>query len=120
MNRETLLAQAPLVKLFRFDHPAGEPHEDPPQEVSRSFSVAFLDSGAYEARIGRRPFALGPGMVFVTRPGRVYRSRHPGGAPSMEGPRGRSSFLTRLRRPQGTVDHSPGPVRHRWPVTRGG
>jgi AraC family transcriptional regulator len=82
MNRHTPLARSALVSVGRFDHPAGEPHRDPAEEDTGTYSVAFVEAGAYEMTLGREHHRFSPGMVFLTRPGQVYRCRHPHEIPS--------------------------------------
>jgi AraC-like DNA-binding protein len=83
VNRETALAAAPLASLTRFDHPddAGEPHRDPPEEISPAAQINFIESGVFEIAAGRRRERFVPGEVFVTRPADAYRCRHSDASP---------------------------------------
>lgn len=82
MIRETILADGALVRLSRIDHPSEEPHRDPPEEEASEYSVAFVETGAYDVLRGRACHGLAPGMVFLTRPGFAYRCRHADAAPA--------------------------------------
>ena len=76
MNRVETIAQTELIHVERFDHPADHVHRDPPEEVSSTHSLSFLERGTFEVAVGRRRWQLGPGMVFRTWPGLTYRCRH--------------------------------------------
>lgn len=81
MNQITPIARTDDVSVHRFEHPAGRPHRDPVEESSPDLSISFVERGTFELRLGRRRHAMGPGMMFMTRPGMTYRVRHPGGPP---------------------------------------
>src|SRR5713226_6843880 len=76
MNRLTPLSQSSVIALFRFDHPAGQIHDDPREELAPKHSVSFVESGQFDLLIGRQQWRLFPGMVFVTNPNLRYRCRH--------------------------------------------
>jgi AraC-like DNA-binding protein len=69
MIRVEVLLRTPAVTLALFDHPPGEAHDDPPGERSPHDSIAFVESGSFivgpAGRRAERPWAFGPGMLFV-------------------------------------------------------
>jgi len=76
MNRVILLAETPLVRITRFEHPEGEPHHDPREETSTSVALSFVLQGSFSIRSGARRFDVTPRTVFATRPGLAYRTYH--------------------------------------------
>lgn len=77
MMRMQTITTTQLVHLARFDHPREAIHHDPKQERAPHYSASFVERGQFDLRIGGRSWRLAPGMIFITRPGLVYRSRHP-------------------------------------------
>jgi AraC-like DNA-binding protein len=81
VNRYTTLLETPDLSLRRFDHPPHEAHEDPDEEVSQRWTIAFVRSGAFEVvasdemRCGVRQ-RLVAGSVLLTHPGQRLRCRH--------------------------------------------
>jgi AraC family transcriptional regulator len=82
VNCSHSLAETPLVRVFRYDHPADEAHRDPSSELSDAPAVNFVESGSFELTVERRRWALSPATVFLTRPGVKYRYRHAEELPS--------------------------------------
>src|SRR3972149_4325705 len=76
MNRVIPLAETPLVRITRFEHPEGEPHLDPREETSTSVALSFVLRGSFSIRSGARRFDVTPRTVFATRPGLAYRTYH--------------------------------------------
>ena len=76
MNRIEPLLVTSLVRIERFDHPAGMTHQDPREEEFSAYSVNFVESGEFEIERGRRRWQLDPGTVFLSYPGLSYRCRH--------------------------------------------
>jgi AraC-like DNA-binding protein len=64
------------ITLARFDHPCQEVHVDPVEEVAKSTSLNFVESGSFGLQSGKNRWVLGESSCFVTRPDMVYRSRH--------------------------------------------
>lgn len=76
MNRYESLFATSDVSVSRFDHPPHEVHEDPDEEVSQRWAVAFVWEGSFRISHGRRSYALRPGSVLLSRPGQVSRCAH--------------------------------------------
>jgi AraC-like DNA-binding protein len=76
MNRHAVLLRTPAVALVEFDHPAGAEHSDPDHEVSAQESISFVEDGTFHAHVDDAHWTLGPGTLFVTRPGFAFRCRH--------------------------------------------
>src|SRR5574338_708117 len=76
MNRVAVKLQTPAVSLQEFDHPTGDVHCDPDQEVSSCDSISFVEDGGFTARVGDAQWALEPGTLFVTRRGMSFSCRH--------------------------------------------
>ncbi|HEX8140426.1 MAG TPA: AraC family transcriptional regulator [Pyrinomonadaceae bacterium] len=76
MNNLQSYVTSPLVSLSRFDHPACEPHSDPPEECSPCYSINFIERGSYTLQVGRRRWQMSPGTLFITWPGMLYRCEH--------------------------------------------
>ena len=64
------------MALVEFDHPAGAEHSDPDHEVSAQESISFVEDGTFDAHVDDARWTLGPGTLFVTRPGFAFRCRH--------------------------------------------
>jgi len=76
MNRVAVLLRTPAVALVEFDHPDGVEHCDPDHEVSAQESISFVENGSFDAHVDDEQWTLGPGTLFVTRPGMAFRCRH--------------------------------------------
>src|SRR5215831_12360420 len=76
MNRLAVLLRTPAVTLVEFDHPVGAEHCDPDHEVSAQESISFVENGTFDAHMGDERWTLGPGTLFLTRPGMTFRCRH--------------------------------------------
>ena len=76
MNRLAVLLKTSAVTLVEFDHPAGAEHCDPDHEVSAQESISFVENGTFDAHVDDEHWTLGPGSLFVTRPGMAFRCRH--------------------------------------------
>ena len=82
MNRCRTILETEAITVRRWDHPEGEPHDDPAEEESPGFALAFVERGRFEVRRGRRRWQLHPGTVFVQWPDLTYRCRHDDGPAS--------------------------------------
>jgi len=76
MMRVRGLFESALVRVERIDHPAGEPHVDPPREVSQQYSINFLERGEFSVEQGTRTWRVGATEIFVTIPGQALRYVH--------------------------------------------
>jgi AraC-like DNA-binding protein len=76
MNRYHRLFETPDLSVSRFDHPPHQVHEDPDEEVSTRWAIAFVQSGSFDVVEGRQRHRLRPGGVFLSRPGFTFRCRH--------------------------------------------
>ncbi len=76
MNRLISVLDTPDIGIGRFDHPCGQPHQDPAEEVSNEFSINLVERGSFDVQVGRQQWILGPGHVFLCAPGLAYRCRH--------------------------------------------
>lgn len=111
MNRFQPLVRSPLVVLGRFDHPPDEPHRDPRQEIAPGYAVSFVERGCFDLQVGKRRWRLAPGMLFLTRPGLVYRCRH-----SEETPTDVCLSVGYTRNFAEEVQQTAKPGRHRLPA----
>jgi AraC-like DNA-binding protein len=76
MIRVAELFSSELVSIERIDHPAGAPHVDPHEEVSRHYSINFLQAGHFGVTVGGRTWRVGSMQVFLTVPGQVHSFTH--------------------------------------------
>src|SRR5262245_19061599 len=74
--RASRLFSSSLVSVDRCDHPDDVPHVDPDQEQSASFSICFVERGAFSVTAGRGIWRVGASELFVTVPGLIYRCDH--------------------------------------------
>ena len=79
--RVRAIFESALVRVERIDHPAGEPHVDPPSEVSEQYSINFIEHGQFTVRQDARTWRVGSTDVFLTSPGQVLQYRHDDDAP---------------------------------------
>ncbi len=82
MNRVQTIARSSLVTFQRFDHPHDRIHRDPKEEEVFDYSVSFIERGEFSIQAGKKAWRLSQGMLFVTRPGLVYRCEHRERCPS--------------------------------------
>jgi AraC family transcriptional regulator len=82
MNRVTTLLKGSLVTVFRFDHPCGVRHFDPPHEVGEKFAVCFVEQGEFALGLGKRQWQMTRGATFVTHPHVEYHYAHAERRPS--------------------------------------
>jgi len=82
MNRYEKLFATQDLSLSRFDHPPHQAHDDPDEEVSTRWAIAFVQAGSFDVVHGGRSVRLGRGGVFLSRPGFVFRCRHQDTCPS--------------------------------------
>jgi hypothetical protein len=64
------------VSLARFDHPDGVPPEDSEEQAADRFEINVVERGWFRLGYEGREWTLGPGGVFLSRPGEVYRYGH--------------------------------------------
>jgi AraC-like DNA-binding protein len=76
MNRVAVLLETSAVSLQQFDHPEGDEHCDPDQEVSSRDSISFVEDGGFTAQFDDAEWTLDPGSLFVTRRGMSFSCRH--------------------------------------------
>lgn len=76
MNRVTSLLRSEDLTVFRFDHPPGPAHRDPPEEISGDYSISFVEQGVFSIAVGRRAWRLDPGSVFLAPPGLSFKCSH--------------------------------------------
>lgn len=74
-RRETITASA-LASLTRFDHPHGAPLHKTEEEAADRFQINIVVRGWFRLGYESRESTLGPGDVFLSRPGDVYRYAH--------------------------------------------
>jgi AraC-like DNA-binding protein len=82
MNRYQLLFATPDLSVSRFDHPPHQAHDDPDEEVATRWAIAFVQSGTFDVAHGRQRVRLRRGGVFLSRPGFIFRCRHPETSPT--------------------------------------
>jgi len=76
MNRFTAHFRTPELSIGRFDHPQNDSHQDPEEENCLEHSINLVERGSFSVCLGRNCWQLGPGDLFLTRPGMVYRCHH--------------------------------------------
>lgn len=76
MNRCQVLFASTFVVVKRFDHPADVPHEDAEETGSDTYSVNFLERGAFSVSWDGGTALAGVDTILRTRPGSAYRCRH--------------------------------------------
>ena len=82
MNRVALLLETPAVRLYQFDHPPGEEHSDPEQEIASNHSISFVEDGGFHARVDDGCWHIEPGTLFLSRPGMAFSCHHADEIPS--------------------------------------
>ena len=82
MNRVALLLETPAVRLYHFDHPPGEEHSDPEQEVAPNYSISFVEDGGFHAHVDDECWHIEPGTLFISRPGMAFSCHHTDDVPS--------------------------------------
>lgn len=82
MNRVALLLETPAVRLYQFDHPPGEEHADPEQEVAPNYSISFVEDGGFHAHVDDECWHIEPGTLFISRPGMTFSCHHTDEMPS--------------------------------------
>jgi AraC-like DNA-binding protein len=70
------LHQTAAVSLVRFDHPPGSRLDDTEEQAPELFQINIVEHGWFRLQYGRSDYTLGPGSVFLARPGEVYRYGH--------------------------------------------
>jgi len=70
------LLNIPEFRIGRHDHPRDHVHTDPIEEVTSDYSINRVERGNFAVEMGKRRWELGPGDLFLTYPGMLYRCRH--------------------------------------------
>jgi len=76
MNRVALLLETPAVSLYHFDHPPGEEHSDPEQEIAPNYSISFVEDGGFHAHVDEECWHIEPGTLFISQPGMAFSCHH--------------------------------------------
>ncbi len=76
MIRHSPLFSKAEFEIARYDHPPGNPHCDPAEEVASEYSVNRVEFGAFVLAVSGRRWELFQGDLFCTYPGMTYRCRH--------------------------------------------
>lgn len=76
MNRAAQLYSSSELTVNRFDHARHEPHADPAGEIADSWGIAFVQAGSFAVIREGVQRTLGPGAVFLTRPGLEFTCAH--------------------------------------------
>lgn len=71
-----MLDETGNVSLARFDHPSGKALPDTEEQAAERYQINVIERGWFQLGFGRRETALGPGSIFVSRPGETYRYSH--------------------------------------------
>jgi AraC-like DNA-binding protein len=66
MIRVHEILDTPSVRLAVFDHPPGDEHHDPEQEVAEHHAISFVESGSFDVRVRGELWRFLPGTIFVT------------------------------------------------------
>jgi AraC-like DNA-binding protein len=74
--RVRMLDETGYVSLSRFDHPSGKALPDTEEQAAERYQINIVERGWFQLGFGRRETVLGPGSVFVSRPGETYRYSH--------------------------------------------
>jgi len=74
--RVRTLDETGYVSLARFDHPSGAALTDTEEQAAKRYQINIVERGWFQLGFGRRETVLGPGSVFVSRPGETYRYSH--------------------------------------------
>lgn len=82
MNRTTERLRTPAVTLRAFDHPPGEEHHDPAEEVVHADSISFVAGGGFGIRLGGVTHRVPAGTLFVARRGMTFSCSHDSALPS--------------------------------------
>jgi AraC-like DNA-binding protein len=82
MIRCTSLLEGTGIAVGHFDHPSGDAHHDPAEELASTHSINLVQRGRFSIQVGRRIWEVGPGDIFITYPGLEYRCRHKEEVPS--------------------------------------
>ena len=74
--RFQLLRQTPSISLGRSDHPCRESLCDSEEQAAEHYQINLIERGWFQLQHGKRKWTLGPGSVFINRPGDLYRYVH--------------------------------------------
>jgi len=76
MLRACRLAESALINIERIDHPSDLPHVDPDEEVSKQYSINWLEHGTFSVVYASRTWRVASSELFLTVPGQVHRYIH--------------------------------------------
>jgi AraC family transcriptional regulator len=76
MIRTTDLYATDDLSVQLFDHPPYEPHEDPDEESSEHWGIAFVRAGHFSVGTRQSVRQLRAGSVFITHPGLRFQCQH--------------------------------------------
>jgi len=76
MNRAQAQFECGTFSVVRFDHPPETPHIDPPEEISESYSLIFVQQGGFSVSFGREGMRFSTGDLLVMMPGLPQRYSH--------------------------------------------
>jgi len=76
MNRTFERLSTGAVALRTFDHPPGEAHRDPAEEIILADSISFVSGGGFGVRLGREDFRVPAGGIFVAPRGMTFSCHH--------------------------------------------
>jgi AraC-like DNA-binding protein len=74
--RSQIVRETPCLSLVRFDHPPEADALDTDAQEARHYQVAIVERGWFRLGEYKRKWLLGPGHVFVTRPGQIHSYTH--------------------------------------------
>ena len=74
--RVRTLCETASISLADFDHPPGARLDDVEEQAPELYQINIVDSGCFRLHYGSSDFTLGPGDVFLARPGEVYGYGH--------------------------------------------
>jgi hypothetical protein len=72
MNRAQAQFECDTFSVVRFDHPPESVHIDPPEEISESYSLIFVEQGGFSVSIGREGMRFFTGDLLVMTPGLAH------------------------------------------------
>lgn len=74
--RSRTLYETAAVSLSHFDHPPGIALTDAEEQAAERFQINVVERGCFRLGYSRSEFTLGPGSVFLSRPGETYIYSH--------------------------------------------
>jgi AraC-like DNA-binding protein len=74
--RSHTLYETTAVSLSHFDHPPGIALTDAEEQAAERFQINVVERGCFRLGYSRSEYTLGPGSVFLSRPGEMYTYSH--------------------------------------------